>query len=101
MTSSDPISYYLRHPMHSGVMQFLHWEEMGIVECAHYPKGLENPPMPQFSVHLLGREYEFRHDDALPLATARRIWDRFISERWQFRQEDRNGVRMTGWRRNP
>lgn len=101
MTSYNPVSYYLRHPMHSGVMQFIHFEEVGIVECTHYPKGLENTPMTGFSMKFLGRDYYFSRGDALPLATARRIWERFLGEGWRFQAEDRDGVRMTGWRQNP
>lgn len=97
-TQTDPISYYLRHPMHCGVLQFLHWEGVGIVECTLYQKGLENPPQPYLTIQFGKKALNFRPDDALPLATARRLWGRFIGEGWEFRQEDRGGVRMVGWR---
>lgn len=98
-TINDPISYYLRHPMHCGVMQFLHFDVAGIVECSYYPKGLENHPESSFSMQWGQRKYDFHPDDAMPLATARKIWDRFILEGWEFREGDRSGVRMVGWKR--
>ena len=94
---TDPISYYLRHPMHCGVVRFLHWEEIGIVECSHWEHGLANPPQPCISIGWGGKTWDFRPDDALPLATARKIWAVFLEAGWEFRREDRGGVRMTGW----
>lgn len=97
-TQTDPISYYLRHPMHCGVVQFLHWEVIGVVECSLYQQGLENPPQPYFSMQWGGKGWDFRPDDALPLATARKLWEVFIGGGWEFREADRGGVRMVGWK---
>lgn len=95
---NDPIAYYLRNPMHCGVVQFLHFAETGIVQCTLYQKGLENHPQSYFSMQWGQRKYDFHPDDAMPLATARKIWDRFILEGWEFRAGDQDGVRMVGWR---
>jgi hypothetical protein len=101
MNPTDPISYYLRHPMHCGVIQFLHWKEIGIVHCTHYAQGLENHPQPSFSFPFTlpqgGRTLNIHSDTSLPLATARKIWERFVGEGWELRAGDRSGVRMTGW----
>lgn len=96
---ADPVAYYLRHPMHCGVVQFLHFGETGIVQCSYYARGLENTPQPHFHMKFLNRDFHFHPEDALPLATARKIWDRFVeAEGWRFAPEDRDGVRMSGWR---